>query len=210
MRRTLPISVRECLKEIRLIDYHIHEKHSGDARQTTVKNIVEAAERRGVEELAFTTHYISAGPSKGFGVKLGEMSEYLNSIYEAQEGTPVVLRAGLEVDYFPEEEQHLSELLSEYPFDFILGSVHTVNGLEIASGRDAEAFYRGRSVSEAVVEYFRVWKMAIESGLFDVMAHPDYFKKYLRFARPEQLAWSDVEDVALESIDSLAGLWRRI
>lgn len=188
----------------RLIDYHVHERHSGDARHTTIDNIVESAKNRGVKEVVFTTHYMSAGPSKGFGIKIGEIDEYLESIYEAQSRTSVVLRTGLEVDYFPEEERHIGELLSEYPFDFILGSVHTVNGLEIASGRDAEAFYSGRSIHEAVSEYFKVWKMGVESGLFDVMAHPDYFKKYLHLVRPEQLVWSDIREAATEPIDSLA------
>ena len=95
-------------------------------------------------------------------------------------------------------------MLSEYPFDFILGSVHKVNGLEIASGRDAEAFYSRRSVHEAVSEYFKVWKMGVESGLFDVMAHPDYFKKYLHFARLEQLVWIDISEAATEPIEYLA------
>ena len=37
---------------------------------------------------------------------------------------PVLL--GLEVDYFPETIEAVSEYLAQYPFDFLIGSIHWV------------------------------------------------------------------------------------
>jgi histidinol-phosphatase (PHP family) len=191
------------MAEIRRLDYHVHEKHSEDAKQASIKDMVKAAERVGVVELSFTTHYVPCGPSKGFGVGPENMSEYIDEIYDAKEETNVSLNVGLEVDYFPEDERHVSEVLDEYPFDFVLGSVHVVNGIDIASGRNIGAFYDGGNVPEAAASYFRVWRRAIQSGLFDVMAHPDYFKKHLQLIRPEPLRWAELEPEVYDSIEAL-------
>jgi histidinol-phosphatase (PHP family) len=187
-----------------LIDYHVHESHSGDAKKTRVIDIVRAAKARNVNEIAFTTHLVTAGPAEGFGIKANEIEAYFDEIYAAQEESETLLRVGLEVDYFPSEERRLESLLSEYPFDFILGSVHVVNGREIASGKDSASFFEGRPLTEAVSEYFEVWKKAVRSGLFDVMAHPDYFKKHLSLFRSQPLAWRELRPYALDAIQSLA------
>ena len=187
-----------------LIDYHVHERHSGDAKKTRVIDIVRAAKSRNVNEIAFTTHLVTAGPAEGFGIKADEIEEYFDEIYAAQEESEALLRVGLEVDYFPAEERRLESLLSEYPFDFVLGSVHVVNGREIASGKDSASFFEGRPLTEAVSEYFEVWKKAVQSGLFDVMAHPDYFKKHLQLFRPQPLTWRELKPYALDAIQSLA------
>ena len=187
-----------------LIDYHVHESHSGDAKNTRVIDIVRAAKSRNVNEIAFTTHLVTSGPAEGFGIKANEIEEYFDEIYAAQEESEALLRVGLEVDYFPAEERRLESLLSEYPFDFVLGSVHVVNGHEIASGKDSASFFEGRALNEAISEYFEVWKKAIQSGLFDVMAHPDYFKKHLSLFRSQPLTWSELKSHALDAIQSLA------
>ena len=44
-------------------------------------------------------------------------------------GLPVKL--GLEVDYFPGIERELAELLEPYPWDYLLGSVHFVDGFAV-------------------------------------------------------------------------------
>jgi histidinol-phosphatase (PHP family) len=189
---------------LNLLDYHVHESHSGDAKNTRVRDIVKAAKARNINEIAFTTHLVTAGPAEGFGIKENEIEGYFDEIYAAQEETDAILRVGLEVDYFPSEERRLESLLSEYPFDFVLGSVHVVNGREIASGRDSAAFFEGRPLTEAISEYFEVWKKAIKSGLFDVMAHPDYFKKHLSLFRTQPLTWRELKPHAIDAIQSLA------
>jgi len=169
----------------RAFDYHVHERHSTYASTTSITDAVKTAELKGLSEIAFTTHLVTGGPDIGFGIQPNKIPEYLEEIYSTQEGTNVTLRTGLEVDYFPEEEHNIEHLTDEYQFDFVLGSVHRVNGLNVATKEDAFTYFSGKPLSESIQEYFGVWNQAIESGLFDVMAHPDYFKKSLpRWATP--------------------------
>ncbi len=43
--------------------------------------------------------------------------------------------------------------------------------------RGLEAFCSTRTTKEFVTLYYHHWRKAIETGLFDVMAHPDYFRR---------------------------------
>jgi histidinol-phosphatase (PHP family) len=86
-------------------------------------------------------------------------------------GLPVKL--GLEVDYVPGREEKTRELLAPYPWDFVLGSIHFLDGLAI----DAEPTLVGAvGPQEAYRRYFDGLAQAAGSGLFDALAHPDLVK----------------------------------
>ncbi len=191
-----------CGMRVARFDYHTHEHYSQDARDTTVEQYIKAAEEKGIEEIAITTHQIITGEFSGFGVQPAEVQAYIDNIYRQAETTDVVLRVGLEVDYFPDAERELEALINEYPFDFILGSTHFVGAYDVGSRRDTPAYFSGRSLREAVSEYYDHWSRAVESGLFDSMAHPDYWRRFLYLVRPEPVDFIDYGG-ALEAIDAL-------
>jgi histidinol-phosphatase (PHP family) len=186
-----------------MIDYHVHERHSRDAISARIPDYVVSAESRGVHEIAFTTHLITIGPDVDISIREDEIHEYLEDIRSAQEHTRIRLLAGLEVDYFPDEERHLGNILSENDFDFILGSTHYINGVDIGSQTQAEEYFANRPINNAADEYYTVWKRAIESGLFDVMAHPDYWRKYLHFYGKNAL-WGDYGSKVFEALETAA------
>ena len=186
-----------------LIDYHIHERRSRDALTTSIPEYIKVAEERGITEIAFTNHLITEGLYTELSIKLSEIPEYIEEIRQAQAGTKVRLLAGLEVDYFPEEERHLETIISEHDFDFILGSTHFINGVYLGSKTKAEKFFINRSISKAADEYYTTWRKAVESGLFDVMAHPDYWRKYLYFYG-KSATWQNYGSVVFEALEKAA------
>lgn len=80
------------------------------------------------------------------------------------------LLAGLEVDYVPGQERGIERLLAAYPWDFVLGSVHWLDGWAVDN---APEDWRGRDVDAVWRLYARTAVAACESGLFDVFTHPD-------------------------------------
>jgi histidinol-phosphatase (PHP family) len=186
-----------------LIDYHVHERHSRDAATAKIPEYILSAEARGVHEIAFTTHFITIGPDVKISIHEDEILEYMEDIRSAQANTKIRLLAGLEVDYFPGEERHLDSILSSHDFDFILGSTHYINGVDIGSQSQAEGYFANRPIKKAADEYYAVWKKAIETGLFDVMAHPDYWRKYLRFYGKTAL-WGDYGSTVYKALESAA------
>jgi histidinol-phosphatase (PHP family) len=187
----------------KLIDYHVHERHSRDATTAGIPEYIVSAEARGVHEIAFTTHLITIGPDVAISIHEDEIPEYIEDIRKAQKHTGVKLLVGLEVDYFPGEERHLENILSSHDFDFILGSTHYINGVDIGSQTQAEGYFADRPLSRAADEYYTVWKRAIESGLFDVMAHPDYWRKYLHFYG-KTASWGEYGSRVYDALESAA------
>ena len=186
-----------------MIDYHVHERHSRDAATALIPDYITAAEAQGIKEIAFTNHFITIGPDVDISIKEEEIPEYLEDVRSAQDETKVKLLAGLEVDYFPGQERRLESVLKGHDFDFILGSTHYINGVDIGSRTQAEGFFQGRTIRKAADEYYMMWKRAIESGLFDVMAHPDYWRKYLHFYG-KNAGWGDYGSVVIEALETAA------
>jgi histidinol-phosphatase (PHP family) len=184
-----------------MIDYHVHERHSRDAATALIPDYIAIAEAKGITEIAFTNHLITVGPDVDISIKEEEIPEYIEEIRSAQEETKVNLLAGLEVDYFPGQERRLESILEGHDFDFILGSTHYINGVDIGSRTQAEGFFQGRAIGKAADEYYTTWRRAIESGLFDVMAHPDYWRKYLHFYG-KNAGWGDYGSVVIEALES--------
>lgn len=184
------------------LDYHVHESYSKDARASTVERYIEVANRKGIDEIAFTTHLIITGQYTSIGVQPEEIPAYIDNIHRLDDTTDIKLKVGLEIDYFQDKEKEIGALTDEYSFDYILGSLHYVRGYDIAGRHDAPRYFSGRSLLEATSEYFDIWRGAIESGLFDVMAHPDYWRRFLYEVRPEPAEFSDYGMVD-EAIDSL-------
>ena len=171
-------------------DYHVHEYHSKDAQGATPSLYCEKAEERGIDEICFTTHCFVTGPDKDFGVSLATMDDYMNEIFNSQDETSVKLRFGLELDYFPGYERQIEEIVDEYPFDFILGSLHYIRGIDIGLSKTSPQFFRGRPIEESLNIYYEDWGEAAQSGFFDVLAHPDYFRRYLSQSDIEDPSWA--------------------
>jgi histidinol-phosphatase (PHP family) len=131
-----------------------------------------------------------------------DLDTYCDAVVEAKrQGLPVKL--GLEVDYLGAQQPRLAELLQPYPWDFLLGSVHMLDGLAIDQepGIWAEA-----SVEEVWHRYFAALAELAASGHVDVLAHPDLAKIFDR--RPHRIEYPVLDGVTLEI--STAGLHKHV
>jgi histidinol-phosphatase (PHP family) len=103
------------------------------------------------------------------------LERYVQAVVDAKDrGLPVLL--GLEVDYFPETAEAVSELLAPYPFDVLIASTHWIGawGVDLAD----QAFeFDVRGPRQAYEDYFAIEIRLAASGLFDVLAHADVVKK---------------------------------
>jgi histidinol-phosphatase (PHP family) len=165
-----------------IADYHMHLRNGQEeiARDTwLVEPFVETARATGIDEIGFTEHVYYFRQTRALWTVPNQLERcvydlepYVQAIVEARgRGLPVKL--GLEVDYVPGREEEMRELLAPYPWDYLLGSVHFIDGL----GVDGEP----RLLDEVGVEegwrrYFERLERAARSGLFDSLSHPDLVK----------------------------------
>jgi histidinol-phosphatase (PHP family) len=166
-----------------IVDYHMHLRNGrGEIAQDTwtVDRFVAAAEAAGVDEIGFTEHvYYFKQTSSLWDVPyqsgrcVYDIEPYVRAVVEARErGLPVKL--GLEVDYVPGREDETRELLAPYPWDYLLGSVHFIDGLGVDGEEPRMLDVLG--VEESWRKYFETLAAAARSGLFDALSHPDLVK----------------------------------
>jgi histidinol-phosphatase (PHP family) len=161
-----------------MIDYHIHTDYTADAKGK-VEDYCKAAEEKNIEEIAFTNHFIISQMNvRGNTIKFEEIPKHLEEIELAKKKFDVKIKAGLEVDYWKSKHKEIEGTLDNYPFDFLLGSVHFIDGYIVnGSKEDALEFFKNRSMAEIYEAYFARVMETIASRLFDVLAHPDYIRK---------------------------------
>ncbi len=88
---------------------------------------------------------------------------------------PLEIKCGLEICYFPGEEEVVAEVTAAFPWDFLTGSVHWLDGW----GFDHPAIkysWRDRDVDAVYARYYEVMGALLDSGLFDHLAHPESIK----------------------------------
>lgn len=104
------------------------------------------------------------------------LDRYVDAVVGARErGLPV--RLGMEVDFFPAHLEKILEIIGNFPFDFLIGSVHWVGAWAVDHPALAHEFDR-RGVRRAYEDYFRVVCELAESGTVQVLAHVDVVKKF--------------------------------
>ena len=182
-----------------IVDYHMHlrdEANSIDHTDDAAEKFVARASERGVDEIGFSEHVYYFRQTRAlwrwpYYVERCkyDLDEYVEAVLEAKRrGLPVKL--GLEVDYFPGTEVGVAELLEPYPWDYVLGSVHFVDGFPV----DQEpGLVHKLPAGEAWRRYFVWLRNAARSGLFDVLSHPDLVKIFGMRAPDEETHYMHIE-----------------
>ncbi|MGB8360346.1 MAG: histidinol-phosphatase HisJ family protein [Acidimicrobiia bacterium] len=160
-----------------------------------VEEYVLTAAERGVTEIAFTEHFYRCFESADvlgpfweqetaavaeltrqdvLADRTMSLDSYVEVISRAKEaGLPVLL--GLEVDFFPETIEAVLEMVRQYPFDVLVGSVHWIGGWGFDKPHAAEEWER-RGRRKVYEEFFQLEAQLAATGAVDVLAHPDRVK----------------------------------
>jgi histidinol-phosphatase (PHP family) len=181
-----------------IVDYHLHLRARGGGHEGPVDHRVEAvepyvatAQARGIDEIGFTEHFYYFRQFEGIvehPYQLGrigyDLDVYCDAVLEAKRrGLPVKL--GLEIDYMPGREADLLERLAPYPWDFVVGSVHLLEGEAVDM---KPGIWDRIPVAEVWRRYFVALRALARSGLADVLAHPDLVKIFGRRVADEDAA----------------------
>jgi len=195
-----------------IVDYHMHlrdpEEHI-DFTVEAIERFVEAAAANGVDEIGFSEHVYYFVQTRDvwslpyqFDHCVFDVEDYVGAILEAKrQGMPVKL--GMEVDYVGPRQDELAAALEPYPWDYLLGSVHWVDGeaVDLQPG-----IWLAASVEEVWRRYFAAQGELAASGHVDVLAHPDLAKIF--GDRPARIEYPEYDGVALEI--STAGLHKPV
>jgi histidinol-phosphatase (PHP family) len=157
--------------------------------------LVEAAAAAGVTEIGITEHAHNFVQCRTLypadnawihgrdvpGRRNWDVDAYFRLLDGARrEGLPI--KAAMEWDYCPGYERELERWIGAYDWDFALVGVHWIPGREGGwwgfdiPGQRAE--WELRSPEDVYAEYFRLVCEAADTGLFNIVAHPDVVKVF--------------------------------
>ena len=167
-----------------LIDYHLHNHFSPDS-DTDTKALIEKMRILEVKHICITNHgeWFDEVEEEAGSFDYKEVKpRFLSAKKEIEKLRPqfpdMSIGFGLELQYQPEATDGIKKLIAEVPFDFILGSVHLMEGYVISGGKHAGKFFKGKTEEQAYTAYFETLLNWVKTGDFDVIAHFDVIKKF--------------------------------
>lgn len=142
----------------------------------------QVAQAQGIDLITFTCHIPMAGAAfgqAGIRMRRGQLDTYTGLVAEAAEfgqELGVEVLCGIEAEVFPDERElaGMDDILRDYDFDFVLGSLHAHCASYLNWLRD----HKVREDRMAIDCYFRHLKDGVQSGRYDSMSHPDVIRTY--------------------------------
>ena len=153
-------------------DYHIHTRFSCDS-QTEMAVACEAAIAPGLREIALTDH----ADFEPLDVCCGYLqpAAYIAQIERCQcrYGGDLTIRAGIEIAEGHVYGDQAAALLEAHEFDFVLGSLHWVDGWPAFDGQ----YVAEQTLEEGLRAYFEALARLAATADFDVLAHLDIVRR---------------------------------
>ena len=88
------------------------------------------------------------------------------------------VKAGAEIGFQRKYENVIEKIVNQYPFDYVLGAIHCLQGCSIASKYESIDYFAHRDLATVGHEYFTLLEEAVKSGFFDAIAHLDIYCRY--------------------------------
>lgn len=176
-----------------MIDGHIHLEN-GELSVEYVMQFVQAAIHAGLDTIQILDHthrFIEFQPlyeplkkassyqKEWFEKKqLEPLQHYYDLIEEMKHmDLPIKVCFGLEVCYAPRDKAFLQDILGQYPYDFLIGSIHSIDGLLYdMNAFSREILWDKFDTNQIYQRYYEIMKDMIKSDLFTQIGHPDQLK----------------------------------
>lgn len=189
------------MKFLPVPDYHMHTPRCNHA-SGTMREYAEMAVRRGLREIGMSDH--SPMPDdfdREWRMRPEEMADYRAELEETRmfaESHGLQFRKALEIDFRADQMDWTRELIDGHDWDYVIGSVHYLAGWGF-DNPDAQDEWQHWTLADAWTGYFDALTASAESGLFDIIAHPDLMKKYGHL-QPEDAGVKAAEERMLTAV----------
>lgn len=168
-----------------IFDTHMHCQYSIDSKMT----IDDAKAEAGKQQIGIiiTEHWDENYPTNPEAFVF-DIDDYFKKFNPYRSKT---LLLGIEIGMQESVAANDNLLGKKYPFDFILGSMHCVNGRDLYE----EKTYSGKTKKEAVEEFLQATVVNLKlHDNFDSFAHIDYMCRYMPYEEKE-LNYAEMPDL---------------
>lgn len=152
--------------------FHVHTYRCRHAEEIPDEAYVKKAIALGASGILFSDHTPFPGNPFGNRMDIEQLPEYLHTIQALKEkyADSIAVRAGLEIEYLPSFRGFYEELRENPLLDFIMIGQHMY---EVSPGLYSFQLSSSEKNMSEHIGCMEAMIQGIESGLFDVVAHPD-------------------------------------
>ena len=175
-----------------MFDYHMHSSVSFDS-VCSARDMLAAAEKAGLKEICFTDHM-------DYNNDLNDTSmtftpEQYSAAYDSLTSDMLLIRRGVEFGLTLTNREVMERDLKKRNYDFVLGSIHFVNGLDPYY----EEFWAGKTVKQAFRNYLDETLACVKiHDNYDVLGHLTYVCKSTFNPTHEPVLYAEYQEVAQE------------
>ena len=182
-----------------MLDYHMHTFFSPDGKMT-MEEACKKAMSVGLKEIAFTDHMDMNLPENKNAFQIKDMDQYIQSIASVREKYKgkLSVKTGIEIGLQDRTLEAAASLVRSYPFDFVIASLHLVDGLDPYRPE----YYKGRDKLKSYTVYYqKIYDLLRQYDDYCVLGHLDYVRRYM----PYPYAPEDYK-IGMEIIESILKL----
>lgn len=164
-------------------DLHTHHERCGHA-VGTIRDYVEAGVERGLAVIGISDHTPYFASSKDheqpkIAMPKSEFEVYVKEVLALKEeyAGRIDVLLGIESDFFPEHAAVYRSVLEQYPFDYIIGSVHQSGGVSIFNKRRWKGLSEKQKIEQKEL-YYNLIEQSARSGMFQILGHIDAMRGF--------------------------------
>lgn len=158
-----------------MVDSHFHSNFSFDSKANP-QEIIENSIKKGLKIITFTDHldYDANLKHNDFDFEIEDYFKTLGGLRDEYKDRIEVL-IGVEFGIQPQLVEKYKKVSNDYPWDFILMSIHTVEQRDLATDGYIETY----PPLEGLKKYYNTMLMMLDEYQdFDSLAHIDYIDRY--------------------------------
>lgn len=179
-----------------MIDGHMHLEY-GELNKEYVLEFVKAAIKKGLDEIQILDHTHRFKEFEPIYSELKEeplqkewlenkkmkfkdsLDDYDKLIKEVKSlDLPIKVKFGLEVCYVPKYETYIRSILEKHEYDFIVGSIHSIDGKLYDMNFSKDILWDKYDINEIYQKYYDLVFALVRSNLFSQVGHPDTIKMF--------------------------------
>jgi len=181
-------------------DYHMHTSFSADSK-ANIDDMCQAAIKNNLVEIAITDHVDIEYPDPEFDFSIN-YDDYRNAIMECQlkYRNELSVLTGLELGLQPHIGPKVLDFIKYKHFDYIIGSMHTINKLDLYQS----PYFDDKTREEAFTGFLEETIECIKKvPYFNVLGHFDVVRRYCPYDN-KSLKYSDFTDLLDELLKQVA------
>ncbi len=178
-----------------IADCHMHTEFSTDCT-IPMEQQIEQAIKLGIPHICLTDHYDMDFPTGEFQL---DTDAYMKKIRQMQETYQGQISVGFGVELGLQEslEDRIREYTRSYPFDYVIGSMHLLDGYDPYHGEIFQLY----GTEETFRRYFQATAEMLKKDMdIDTLAHMDYVVRYGDYTRYSYRAYGDEIDTILRRL----------